>query len=119
MPSSQSTETIPYRRIAPMWMHIKKMVIVKRLSPIFTKIKKALEQESRETKEMLKIYMKYSRSEATEEEMAQANKQFRDFLKTVGLGVLTILPFAIVTIPLMVKWGKKIGIDIIPESFKE
>ena len=96
-----------------------KDVAIERLRPAFIKIKEGLEQESRETKEMLKIYVKYTRSEATKEEMARANRQFRDFLKTMGLGILVALPFAVVTIPLIVKWGEKIGIDIIPTRFKE
>ena len=96
-----------------------KHMLNKELEGTFKKIKLGLEQESRETKEMIRIYIKYTRGESNQEEMKKANAQFRDFLKTIGLGVLAALPFAVVTIPLMVKWGKKIGIDIIPTGFKE
>ena len=96
-----------------------KEALRKQLEDVFGKIKKGLEQEGRETKEMLKIYLKFTRNEATKAEMKRANKQFRDFLKTIGFGVLAALPLAFLTIPLAVKWGKKVGIDIIPTSFKE
>ena len=96
-----------------------KTILRKELEQAFRKIKVGLEQESRETKEMIIIYLRYTRGQASKKEMAKANAQFRDFLKTIGLGVLAALPFAVITIPLIAKWGKKVGIDIIPTSFRE
>ncbi len=93
-------------------------IFKKKVQQTFWRIKVGLEQEGRETREMIKIYIKSTHGDATKEEMKKANKQFVDFLKTIGFGTLVILPLAFITIPLVVKWGRKVGIDIIPKSFK-
>jgi hypothetical protein len=82
------------------------------------RIKSALGRETEQTKKMLEIYQRYVQGEATMKEMDEANKQFLSFLKTIGLGVLAVLPFSPITIPAMVNLGKKVGIDILPDSFK-
>ncbi len=82
-------------------------------------IKNALAQEGKETKEMLEIYYKYSSGEATKEEMDKANEQFQDLVKTLGIGFVAVLPLAPLTIPFLVKIGKRYGIDILPTSFKK
>ena len=88
-----------------------------RLKRQMIKIKIALAQEKTETKEMLAIYRKYTQGNASETEMLMANKQFLDLLKGLGLGVFVVLPFAPITIPVMIKIGKWVGVDIIPSSF--
>ncbi|WP_198673743.1 hypothetical protein [Algibacillus agarilyticus] len=82
-------------------------------------VKKGLAQESDETKQMLEIYKRYTRKQASKEEMKHANEQFVDLLKGMGIGVVAILPFAPITIPLIVKLGQKLGIDVLPSSFRE
>ncbi len=49
--------------------------------------------------------------------MHTANEQFLDILKGLGLGVFAVLPFAPVTIPLVVKLGQWVGVDVLPSSF--
>lgn len=88
-----------------------------RLRRQMVRIKYALAQEHDETKKMLSIYSKYTRRKATPEEMKIANKQFIDVLKGLGLGVFAVLPFAPITIPLVVKIGRLVGIEIMPSSF--
>ena len=83
------------------------------------RVKLALSQEKAETKEMLATYRRYTKREATKEEMQQANKQFLDVLKGLGLGVFAVLPFAPITIPLVIKVGRLVGVEILPSSFKE
>jgi len=84
------------------------------------KLKKGLSQESAQTQEMLHIYYRYSSGEnVSKEDFKKANQQFRSFMKTLGIGVLVILPFAPLTLPAVVMLGKKIGIDVIPKSFQE
>lgn len=83
------------------------------------RVKIALAQEKNETKEMLGIYRRYTIKQATPEEMKQANKQFVDVLKGLGIGVFAVLPFAPITIPIVIKVGKWVGVDILPSSFKE
>lgn len=80
-------------------------------------LKLALSQEKAETKEMLSTYKKYTKKQATPEEMIEANKQLMDILKGLGLGVFAVLPFAPITIPILIKIGKMVGVDILPSSF--
>lgn len=81
------------------------------------KIKAGLAQEGQESKEMLQIYGKFTYGKASKEQMAFANKQFIDLLKGMGLGVIVVLPFSPITIPIIVALGKKYGIDVLPSSF--
>ena len=83
------------------------------------RVKIALAQEKDETKEMLSIYRRYTIREASPEEMKQANQQFLDVLKGLGLGVFAVLPFSPITIPIVIKLGKLVGVDILPSSFND
>jgi len=94
-------------------------LVPEKMVEVLKKIRRALERESVETRDMIMTYLKFSRGLATEEEMKAANIQFQDFLKTIGLGVFAVLPFAPLTIPMIVKFGHKIGIDVIPDSFRD
>jgi hypothetical protein len=51
--------------------------------------------------------------------MKQANQQFIDVLKGLGIGVFALLPFSPITIPLVIQVGKWVGVDILPSSFKQ
>ncbi|MCB9062202.1 MAG: hypothetical protein H6622_11835 [Halobacteriovoraceae bacterium] len=82
------------------------------------KLKNGLAKESKETKQMLEIYRKYTIGQASAEEMDFANEQFRDIIKSLGLGVFLFLPFAPITIPLIVTLGKKLGINVLPSGLK-
>jgi hypothetical protein len=80
-------------------------------------VKVALRQETVETKDMLIIYRKYSVGQASKEEMQEANAQFFDVIKGLGIGVFAVLPFAPITIPLAIKLGRVVGVEILPSSF--
>lgn len=80
-------------------------------------LKIALAQEKQETKEMLTIYRQYTQGQTTKEDLKRANEQFVDILKGLGLGVFALLPFAPITIPLVVKLGTLVGVDVLPSSF--
>lgn len=82
-------------------------------------LKNGLSQEKDETKKMLQTYRKFTTGEATEKEMQEANEQFVDVLRSLGLSVVVILPFSPVTLPALVKLGDKLGIDILPSAFRE
>ncbi len=82
-------------------------------------VKIALSQEKIETKQMLATYRRYTKRQASPEEMKQANQQFIDVLKGLGLGVFAVLPFAPVTIPIVIRLGKWVGVDILPSSFNK
>jgi hypothetical protein len=83
------------------------------------KVKIALAQEKVETKEMLSIYKRYTKRQASAEEMRIANQQFIDVLKGLGLGIFAVLPFSPITIPIMIKVGRMVGVEILPSSFVE
>ncbi|HKW37023.1 MAG TPA: cyclic nucleotide-binding domain-containing protein [Burkholderiales bacterium] len=67
-------------------------------------------------KVMTATYQNYLRGTATREEMEKANAVLRDYLKMAGIGTLLILPGAPVTIPLVAKLGKALGVDIFPSD---
>jgi CRP-like cAMP-binding protein len=67
-------------------------------------------------KYMKHVYQKSLRREASKEELERANAYFRDYLKMAGIGTLLVLPGAPLTIPLAVKIGKAMGVDILPGS---
>jgi|TARA_B100001741_G_scaffold164874_1_gene136237 hypothetical protein len=85
------------------------------------KIKSILADETRESNEMLKIYQKYvtNNEKITKEELDQANKQFSDLLKGLGLAGVFVLPGGLLAIAFIVKLGEKLGIDIIPEKYRK
>ena len=82
-------------------------------------VKLALAQEKTETKEMLSTYRKYTMRQASSDEMITANKQFVDLLKGLGIGVFAVLPFAPITIPVVIKVGRWVGVEILPSSFSD
>ncbi|WP_010605203.1 hypothetical protein [Pseudoalteromonas maricaloris] len=88
-----------------------------RLRRAMIALKCALEQEKQETKEMLEIYKRYTLGRAHKAELKIANAQLVDILKGLGLGVFAVLPFAPITIPIIVKVGQLVGVDVLPSSF--
>jgi ABC-type microcin C transport system permease subunit YejB len=83
------------------------------------KLKDSFLEESEENKKMLDVYIKFIEGEATEDEIEYANNQLNEIFKSLGLGVLTILPFSPITIPYVIKKAQELGIDIIPNWYKK
>ncbi len=82
-------------------------------------LKNALAQESTETRQMLTTYVKYSSGEVSKADMKKANEQFRDLIRALGIGIFAFLPLAPITIPFIVKIGKRLGVDILPSAFRK
>lgn len=82
------------------------------------KIKLALAEETEQTKAMLATYQRYTQGLATQAELREANEQFKDLMKSIGLGFMAILPFSPITIPAIVKLGKKYGVEVLPSAFR-
>ena len=80
-------------------------------------VKRGLAQESRETKIMLVTYKRFTKGQASKLEMQEANRQFVDVIRGLGLGVLAVLPFSPITLPFVVKLGEKMGINVLPSAF--
>ena len=93
----------------------------KNIKSSLTKIQEILANETRESNEMLKIYQKYvtNNEKITKDELEQANKQFSDLIKGLGLAGVFALPGGLLAIAFIVKMGEKLGIEIIPEKYKK
>ena len=90
----------------------------KKLQQYLLKLKESFLEESDENRKMLDIYVKYIEGTASEYELDYANEQLTQVFKSVGLGVLVILPFSPITIPYILKKAKELEIDLIPSWYK-
>ena len=70
------------------------------------KLKDAFLEENVQNTKMLDLYLKYLEGEASEQDLEAANKQLTEILKSLGMGVLVVLPFSPVSIPYLVKKGE-------------
>ena len=91
----------------------------KRIEKVLIFLKETLIIETTEAREMLKVYYDYTKGNASDEDLESANKNLNKILKDLSFGLLTVIPFAPITIPLIAKFADKHGIDILPEWFKE
>ena len=107
-------------RIVQYIKHQNSAVIRKALIPFklsLLGVKRGLAQETHETKVMLSTYKRFTKGGASKLEMQEANKQFVDVIRGLGLGVLVVLPFSPITVPFFVKLGEKIGVNVLPSAF--
>ena len=91
----------------------------KKIQKYLLKLKDSFLEESEENKKMLDVYIKFIEGKATEDEIEYENNQLNEIFKSLGLGVLTILPFSPITIPYVMKKAQELGIDIIPNWYKK
>jgi hypothetical protein len=91
----------------------------KKIQKYLLKLKDSFLEESEENKKMLDVYIKSIEGEASVDEIDYANNQLNQIFKSLGLGVLTVLPFSPVTIPFVTKKAQELGIDIIPNWYKK
>tara|TARA_B100000965_G_scaffold394760_1_gene407390 strand:+ start:519 stop:812 length:294 start_codon:yes stop_codon:yes gene_type:complete len=90
-----------------------------RAKKIIAFLKEKLAEETEPSRAMLKIYSDYVKGEATDEELDKANNQLNEILKDLSLGLMAVIPFAPITIPMIAKFAKKHNIDILPDWFKD
>jgi hypothetical protein len=90
-----------------------------RAKKIIAFLKEKLTEETEPSRDMLKTYSDYVKGEATDEELDKANNQLNEILKGLSLGLMAVIPFAPITIPMIAKFAKKHNIDLIPEWFKD
>tara|TARA_B100001057_G_scaffold279206_1_gene279476 strand:- start:573 stop:890 length:318 start_codon:yes stop_codon:yes gene_type:complete len=93
-------------------------ILTKRIGLILSKIQESFLEENIENKKMLDIYIKYVEGLATENEIKQANTQLSQVLKSLGLGILLVLPFSPITLPYIFSKAKEYNIDLIPNWYK-
>ena len=82
------------------------------------KLKDSFLEETEENKKMLDIYINYIEGNASNEDIENANKQLKQIFKSLGLGILVILPFSPISFPYVLKKAKEHDIDLIPEWYK-
>ena len=90
-----------------------------RVKKIIGFLKEKLTEETEPSRAMLKTYSDYVKGEATDEELDKANNQLNEILKDLSLGLMAVIPFAPITIPVIAKFAKKHNIDLLPEWFKD
>ena len=90
-----------------------------RVKKIIDFLKEKFTEETESTKTMLKIYSDYVKGEASDEDIEKANKQLNEILKDLSFGLMAVVPFAPITIPMIAKFAKKHNIDLLPEWFKD
>ena len=90
-----------------------------RVKKIIDFLKEKLTEETESTRTMLKIYSDYVKGEASDEDIEKANKQLNEILKDLSFGLMAVVPFAPITIPMIAKFAKKHNIDLLPEWFKD
>jgi hypothetical protein len=93
-------------------------IFTKRFYSILSKIQDSFLEENLENKKMLDVYLKYVEGSASEEELDNANEQLKEILKSLGLGIMIILPFSPVTLPYIFSKAKELNIDLIPKWYK-
>ena len=83
-----------------------------------------LKQERAETQEMLRTFFhlltqKLPKDRVPEDHEVQAAiEQLKDVHRMAGLLVIATLPGSVVTLPALVKLGKRFGVEVLPSSFQ-
>ena len=90
-----------------------------RVKKIIDFLKEKFTDETESTRTMLKIYSDYVKGEASDEDIEKANKQLNEILKDLSFGLMAVVPFAPITIPMIAKFAKKHNIDLLPEWIKD
>ena len=90
-----------------------------RIKKIVDLLREKFTEETESTRTMLKIYSDYVKGEANDEDVEKANKQLNEILKDLSFGLMAVVPFAPITIPMIAKFAKKHNIDLLPEWFKD
>ena len=94
------------------------IINTKKLKQNLLKLKDLFLDETEENKKMLDIYISYIEGTANEKDLNEANKQLKEIFKSLGLGILVVLPFSPISIPYVLNKAKEFDIDLIPEWYK-
>lgn len=80
-----------------------------------------LRKEASETKQAGYLVVKYLKEgKLSKKEEKELKLQFYDVLKIMGVGIpFFMIPGSTVLVPFLVKLSRKLGLDIIPTSFKK
>ena len=93
-------------------------IFTKSFSKTLNKLQQSFLTENIQNKKMLDVYIKYVEGNVSEDELENANEQLKEILKSLGLGILIVLPFSPVTLPYIFSKAKELNIDLIPNWYK-
>lgn len=88
------------------------------LRDVFVKLKKVFDEEQRNYEEMWTIYGEASKGEASQNEIDLANKKAIELVRAANLTFLLFIPGAVFALPVLVEMGRKVGVELIPQSVK-
>ena len=90
----------------------------KKIQKFLFKLRDSFLEESEENRRMLDTYANYIDGTASDKEIDEANYQLKQVFRSVGLGILVVLPFSPVSIPYVLKKAKEYNIELIPDWYK-
>ena len=90
----------------------------KKIQKFLFKLRDSFLEESEENRRMLDTYAKYIDGTASDKEIDEANYQLKQVFRSVGLGILVVLPFSPISIPYVLKKAKEYNIELIPDWYK-
>ena len=90
----------------------------KKIQKFLFKLRDSFLEESEENRKMLDTYANYIDGTASDKEIDEANYQLKQVFRSVGLGILVVLPFSPVSIPYVLKKAKEYNIELIPDWYK-
>ena len=79
-------------------------------------VKRALARDSADARFVVAVYRRTLAHEADDDEQARANAALKRMLTELGVVVVSILPFAFVTLPGLFALARYFGIDLLPEE---
>jgi len=93
---------------------------IKHLQKHFNQFLLNCKKEGDDYKKVQEIINKYlkDRKTVTKEEYDYIHMKFQDYLKIAASGAIIALPAGTILLALVVKYSKKVGLDITPSSFK-
>ena len=90
----------------------------KKIQKFLFKLRDYFLEESEENRRMLDTYANYIDGTASDKEIDEANYQLKQVFRSVGLGILVVLPFSPISIPYVLKKAKEYNIELIPDWYK-
>jgi|TARA_B100001093_G_C26073138_1_gene695434 hypothetical protein len=90
----------------------------KKIQKFLFKLRDSFLEESEENRRMLDTYANYIDGTASDKEIDEANYQLKQVFRSVGLGILVVLPFSPISIPYVLKKAKEHNIELIPDWYK-
>ena len=90
----------------------------KKIQKFLFKLRDSFLEESEENRRMLDTYANYIDGTASDKEIEEANYQLKQVFRSVGLGILVVLPFSPISIPYVLKKAKEYNIELIPDWYK-